>query len=84
LSNDIGPEAFVPAGYPAIHFLVRHGKHLALAFGLAIFIGGVAATLGGWGWGFALAGVVAAPLGYLLFRSYVEMAQVIAETLLPR
>jgi hypothetical protein len=84
LNNSIDPEASLPNGYPAIRFLVHHGNHLALAVGLAIFIAGVAAAVGGWGWGFALAGALAAPLGYLLFRSYVEMAQVIAETLLPR
>jgi hypothetical protein len=84
LSNNIEPEAFSPNGYPAIRFLVRHGNRLALAVGLAIFIAGVAAAASGWGWGFALAGIVGAPLGYLFVRCYAEMAQVIAETLLPR
>ena len=84
MSDDIGPGTSAPNQYRAIRFLVRHGEQLARVIGAAICIAGIAAALGGWGWGFALAGVLAAPLAYLLFRSYAEIVQVIAETLLPR
>ncbi len=70
--------------YPAIHFLVRHGHKLAIAVAAVIGLGGIAAALTGWGWVWFPAGLLLAPLSYLLFRSYAEIVQVIAETLLPR
>ena len=70
--------------YPAIHFLVRHGHALAIAVAIVIGLGGIAAAVVGWGWAWIPAGFVLAALAYLLFRSYAEIVQVIAETLLPR
>jgi len=70
--------------YPAIHFLVRHGHALAIAVAAVIALAGIAAALGGWGWAWFPAGLLLAALAYLLFRSYAEIVQVIAETLLPR
>jgi hypothetical protein len=69
---------------PTIHFLVRHGHALAIAVAIVIGLGGIAAALAGWGWVWLPAGLVLAGLAYLLFRSYAEIVQVIAETLLPR
>ena len=70
--------------YPAIHFLVRHGHALAVVVAAIIGLGGIAATLAGWSWVWLPAGLVLAALAYLMFRSYAEIVQVIAETLLPR
>jgi fatty acid desaturase len=70
--------------YPAIHFLVRHGHTLAIAVAVVICLSGIAAAVAGWGWVWVPAGVVLGALAYLLFRSYAEIVQVIAETLLPR
>ena len=70
--------------YPAIHFVVRHGHTLAIAVAIVVGLGGIAAALAGWGWVWLPAGLVLAALAYLLFRSYAEIVQVIAETLLPR
>jgi fatty acid desaturase len=70
--------------YRAIHFLVRHGHALAIAIAVVVGLGGIAAALAGWGWAWLPAGLVLAALAYLLFRSYAEIVQVIAETLLPR
>jgi hypothetical protein len=70
--------------YRAIHFLVRHGNALAIAVAAIIGLGGIAAALAGWGWVWFPAGLLLAALAYLLFRSYAEIVQVIAETLLPR
>ena len=73
-----------PNTYPAIHFLVRHGHALALTIAVAIVLSGIAATLRGWGWAWLPAGLLVGSLAYLIFRSYAEIVQVIAETLLPR
>jgi hypothetical protein len=70
--------------YPAIHFMVRHGHALAIAVTIVIGLSGIAAAVVGWGWAWIPAGFVLAALAYLLFRSYAEIVQVIAETLLPR
>ena len=70
--------------YPAIHFLVRHGHALASAVAIVVGLSGIAAAVAGWGWVWLPAGLVLAGLAYLLFRSYAEIVQVIAETLLPR
>ncbi len=70
--------------YPAIRFLLRHGHSLAIAVAAVIALGGIAAALGGWGWAWLPAGLVLAALAYLMLRSYAEIVQVIAETLLPR
>jgi hypothetical protein len=64
--------------YPAIHFLVRHGHALAIGVAVVIGLGGIAAALTGWGWAWLPVGLLLAALGYLLFRSYAEIA------LLPR
>jgi hypothetical protein len=70
--------------YPAIHFLVRHGHALAVAVAVIVGVVGIVAALFGWGWAWLPGGLVLAALAYLLFRSYAEIVQVIAETLLPR
>jgi hypothetical protein len=73
-----------PNTYPAIHFMVRYGHALAIAVAAVVGLGGIAAAFAGWGWAWLPAGLLLAALAYLLFRSYAEIVQVIAETLLPR
>ncbi len=71
--------------YPAVQFLLRHGNALAVAVGLFIALAGILASgLAGIGWGWAIAGIAAGALTYLLLKSYAEIVRIIAETLLPR
>jgi hypothetical protein len=70
--------------YPAIHFILRHGTTLAAGSAAAVLLGGIAAALAGAGWGWAVVGIAAAPIVYLMLRSYAEIVRVIEETLLPR
>ena len=80
LPGDVSP----PTDYPTIRFLLRHGQSLALAAGAAIAISGVAASINGMGWAWALVGLLLGPFAYLMLRSYAELIKVISETLLPR
>ena len=78
------PQEFQPKTYPVVLFLVAHGKPLAAwvsaAFGFA---------LAGWGlyqqllWLIAL-GVFAAALLWVVLWSYIEVLQIIADTLIPK
>ncbi|MBI2320111.1 MAG: hypothetical protein HYU75_24695 [Betaproteobacteria bacterium] len=70
--------------YPAVRFVARHGRALALA-GAAVLAG-----IGLYGYyrtgaaEFLLGGAVCAAIGYGLLRVGAEVIEVIAETLLPR
>lgn len=71
--------------YPAVRFIVRHGPAVAAALPLALLAVWAAVSLA-YGfplWTLALAAGAAAVL-FGLLRSYVEIVQVISETLLPR
>lgn len=71
--------------YPAVNFIVRHGPAVAIALPLALLAVWTAISVA---YGFPLwTLVLAAAAAVVLFgllRSYVEIVQVIAETLLPR
>ena len=83
-NSDLGQTELPANGYPAIRFLVRYGHALAVVIGAAAIGTGIVAAVSGWGWGWIPAGILGGGLVYLLFRSYAEIVQVIAETLLPR
>ena len=71
--------------YPAVQFMVKHGRNLSFAVGLAlpilVLIGIVFAE---WHWVWGLAAIVAgAGLGFA-FRTFAELTQIIADMLLPQ
>ena len=71
--------------YPAVAFIVRHAKVLAVVISLVPPIG-VALLLhaAGFHWGWSALALALLPLTYLIARSYVEMVTIIADMLLPK
>ena len=71
--------------YPAVAFIVKHAKPLALLISLLPPIG-IALLLhaAGFHWGWSAAALVLLPLTYLIARSYVELVTLIADMLLPK
>ncbi|HEV7394804.1 MAG TPA: hypothetical protein VGO08_24425 [Burkholderiales bacterium] len=71
--------------YPAVAFIVRHGKPLALALSLvpAVVIG-LVLHAAGFAWMWSVLGLILLPLTYLIARSYVELVAIIADMLLPK
>ncbi len=70
--------------YPAIFILVTQGKFIALFVGVLIPIASLWAWLSG-GPAYMIAiGFIGGLIVYLLLRSYVEMAQIMADMLLPK
>jgi hypothetical protein len=45
---------------------------------------GLALAYAGWGWPFAVGGIVAGAVLYVIAKSYVELVAIIADMLLPR
>lgn len=70
--------------YPAIGFLIRHGKWLAAVIAILPVLGGVAAAATGGSLLLLVGGVVLAPILLLFVLTYVEMARVISDTMIPR
>ncbi|TCT06223.1 hypothetical protein [Aquabacter spiritensis] len=70
--------------YPALGFLVKHGKWLSLLVAALPLLGGLAAVLSGGPLLLLAAGLVLAPLLLLFMLTYVEMARVISDTMIPR
>ncbi len=71
--------------YPAVRFMVRHGRWLAVPIGLAlpvlVFLGVFTA---GWSWVWGVL-AIAAGLGVgFAFRTFAELTQIIADMLLPQ
>jgi predicted PurR-regulated permease PerM len=70
--------------YPIINFLVRHGHPFAIGVALLPALAGLWILLAGGPWLFGVGGLVAAPVLYVLMKSYVEMVAIIADMLLPK
>lgn len=70
--------------YPAIHLLVRHGGLIATGLSLLIPLLGLWAWLTGSSILLLLGGIAGGLIAYLFLRSYVEMARIIADMLLPK
>jgi len=70
-------------GYPFLRLIASYGHALVVLIVIAIAAAGVAATALGQSWIWAAAGVAGAVVLYGLLRSYVELVQIIRETLLP-
>ena len=70
--------------YPAMYFLVRHGNGIAAILAALIPLAGLWAWLAGYSVLLLVGGVLCGPIAYLFLRSYVEMARLIADMLLPK
>ena len=70
--------------YPMVRMLVKHGTALSIALGVVLAAAGIWAALAGFGWAWALAGVLTGAFAGLMMRSYVEVVRLIADMLLPR
>jgi hypothetical protein len=70
--------------YPMLHFLIRWGKPGAAGLAIIVAAAGIwgGAADGNWIW--ALAGLVAAVVGYAVALSYVELVKLIVDMLLPK
>jgi len=71
--------------YPAVAFIVRHAKVLAIVISL-LPPTGIALLLhaAGFHWGWSALALALLPLTYLVARSYVELVTIIADMLLPK
>ena len=75
--------------YPAVAFIVKHAKALAvlisllppLAIGLLM---GLLLHAEGLHWGWSFVALALLPLTYLVARSYVELVTIISDMLLPK
>lgn len=70
--------------YPAVRFLLRFGKPLALVLGVAIAAGGLWAAGAGLGWWWGAAGVIGGLLVFFFMRVFSELVHILADTLLPQ
>ena len=71
--------------YPAIAFVVRHGKPLALVCGLLPPpVAGLLLHEAGFHWLWSALALATLPLTYLIARSAVELVAVVADMLLPK
>ncbi len=84
MSDEYGALPDPDKAYPVVRLLVKHGSALAIAVGAAIAIAGVWAAVAGFGWAWALAGVLTGAFAGLMLRSYVEVVRLITDMLLPR
>ena len=70
--------------YPALGFLVRHGRALAGLIALLPIAGALCAVATGGPLWLIAGGLVLAPILLLFVLTYVEMARVISDTMIPR
>lgn len=70
--------------YPMIRALVLHGGKAAVVLGVATLLLGVVAAIQGANALYAVAGLLAGAVFYVLFKSYVELVTIIADMMLPK
>ncbi len=71
--------------YPAVAFMVRHGNILAVLAGLApVILVATGVALGGWHWGWGIAGMTAGIGVGFGVRVFAELVRIIVDMLLPQ
>jgi len=71
--------------YPAVRFMVAHGRWLAVPVGLALPVLVLLGVLtAGWSWVWAILAVAAGIVAGFAFRTFAELTQIIADMLLPQ
>jgi hypothetical protein len=70
--------------YPVVALLLKHGAWLAIVAAAMPVLFALVAMLAGAHWLVLLAAVLAAPVVYVLLKSYVELVAIIADMLLPK
>jgi len=70
--------------YPVLGLIRRHGKPLAVVIGCGLFLLGVWAAWAYQFWPCLILGAVVGVLAWGLLSSYVEMVEIIFDTLVPR
>jgi hypothetical protein len=69
--------------YPAVRFVARHGHALAVVVALALLLLGLWIGSSGAGWIWGVASIAAGALAYLMLRTFAELVDVVADTLIP-
>ena len=70
--------------FAGIRFVLRHRAAINALFGLLPLAGGIYASLQTASLGALVAGIIAAPIVWLVVRVMLEVVDVVAETLIPR
>jgi hypothetical protein len=70
--------------YPAVRFVVRHGNYIAAGVPVLVLLAGAAGLLAGSGAWLAVGATLAAAVLFCVLRVFVELVQIIAETLIPQ
>ena len=70
--------------YPVVEFLVTRGTVTSIILALVPFFAGIYLTLIGWGVVFAFIGFITGAVIGGLLMSYIEVLQIIADTLIPK
>lgn len=71
--------------YPAVQFMVKHGRNLAILVGLALpVLVLIGIVLVEWHWVWGIAALVAGVIVGFAFRTFAELTQIIADMLLPQ
>ena len=71
--------------YPAVQFMVTHGRKLSILVGLALpFLVALGIVFAGWHWVWGITAIAAGVgLGFAI-RTFAELTQIIADMLLPQ
>jgi F0F1-type ATP synthase assembly protein I len=71
--------------YPAVRFMVSHGRKLAIPVGLALPVLVLLGILfADWHWVWGIAAIAAGVIVGFAFRTFAELTQIIADMLLPQ
>jgi hypothetical protein len=70
--------------YPMLHLMVDWGRAVAVVLAVLVAGAGIWAAVTGAGAIWAVIGLGAATLGYVLLASYVELVRLVMDMLLPK
>jgi uncharacterized membrane protein YraQ (UPF0718 family) len=70
--------------YPVVQFLVSRGKLVSLLLAALLPLAGIALAFCGWGVWPVIGGVVGGLVLGAVLLSYIEVLQIIADTLIPK